>query len=329
MKKTALLIFIFSIALFLSPDKQPAYSWGFFAHQKINRMAVFTLPEGMIGFYKQHIEYISQHAVDPDRRRYANADEAPRHYIDIDHYGKYAFDSVPHWWKKAVAKYSEDTLIAYGIVPWHIEKMVSRLTEAFKAENLDLILHYSADLGHYIADSHVPLHTTENYNGQMTNQKGIHGFWESRIPELNSESYDYWVGKAKYIDKPIEKAWSAVKASHAAVDSVLTFEAQLNAKFSPDKKYSFENRGSTLMKVYSKEYTEEYDKMLNGMVEHRMRAAIITVGSMWYTAWVNAGKPDLSRFDNKEVSDSLKQANKIAEDLWKNGKAAEVKGHDE
>ncbi|MGZ6523347.1 MAG: zinc dependent phospholipase C family protein, partial [Bacteroidia bacterium] len=96
-----------------------------------------------------------------------------------------------------------------------------------------------------------------------------------------------------------------------------------------DKKYSFENRGSTLMKVYSKEYTEEYDKMLNGMVEHRMRAAIITVGSMWYTAWVNAGKPDLSRFDNKEVSDSLKQANKIAEDLWKNGKAAEVKGHDE
>lgn len=236
MKKTILLIFVFAILLLLIPFKEPAYSWGFFGHKKINRMAVFTLPEGMIGFYKQHIEYISEHAVDPDRRRYANADEAPRHYIDIDHYGKYAFDSVPHWWKKAVAKYSEDTLQAYGIVPWHIEKMVYRLTEAFKDENLDLILHYSADLGHYIADSHVPLHTTENYNGQMTNQKGIHGFWESRIPEMKSEGYDYWVGKAKYIDKPIEKAWATIKASHAAVDSVLTFEAQLNAKYSPDKK---------------------------------------------------------------------------------------------
>ncbi len=328
MKKTILLIFILILVL-LIPNQQPAYSWGFFAHKKINRMAVFTLPEGMIGFYKENIEYISEHAVDPDKRRYANEDEAPRHYIDIDHYGKSPFDSVPHWWKKAVAKYSEDTLKAYGIVPWHIEKMVYRLTEAFKEENMDLILHYSADLGHYIADAHVPLHTTENYNGQLTNQKGIHGFWESRIPEMKSEDYDYWVGSAKYIDKPIEKAWSVVEASHAAVDSVLIFEAQLNAKYSPDKKYSFENRGATLMKVYSKEYTEDYDRLLNGMVEHRMREAIITVGSLWYTAWVNAGKPDLSRFNNKDVSDSLKKANKASEDLWKNGKTTEVKGHDD
>ena len=317
------------IAFLVLSNLQPAYSWGFFAHKKINRMAVFTLPAGMIGFYKQHIEYISEHAVDPDRRRYASEDEAPRHYIDIDHYGKYPFDSVPQWWKKAVAKYSEDTLKAYGIVPWHIEKMVYRLTEAFKEENMDLILHYSADLGHYIADAHVPLHTTENYNGQLTNQKGIHGFWESRIPEMKSEGYDYWIGRAKYIGKPLEKAWDVVKASHAAVDSVLKFEANLNAEYSPDKKYSFENRGASLMKVYSKEYTEAYDKLLDGMVERRMREAIITIGSLWYTAWVNAGKPDLQRFGEKDVSDSLKQANKISDELWKTGKTKEVKGHDD
>ena len=197
MKKIVLIIILISVALFLIPQKEPAYSWGFFGHQKINRMAVFTLPSEMIGFYKKHIEYITEHAVDPDKRRYANADEAPRHYIDIDHYGPYAFDSVPKYWKSAVKKYSEDTLIAYGIVPWHIEKMMYRLTEAFKEGNMDLILHYSADLGHYVADSHVPLHTTENYNGQMTNQKGIHGFWESRIPELKSDGYDYFeIGRA-------------------------------------------------------------------------------------------------------------------------------------
>ncbi|MFL5763955.1 MAG: zinc dependent phospholipase C family protein [Bacteroidia bacterium] len=328
MKKLVAIFLIVVLGFFLAPDQQ-SYSWGFFAHQKINRMAVFTLPEGMIGFYKKHIEYISTHAVDPDKRRYAVEDEAPRHYIDIDHYGPHAFDSVPHWWKKAVAKYSEDTLKAYGIVPWHIEKMVYRLTEAFKEENLDLILHYSADLGHYVADAHVPLHTTENYNGQMTNQKGIHGFWESRIPELKSEEYDYWVGRAKYIDKPIEKAWAVVKASHLAVDSVLKFEAELNAKYSQDKKYSFESRGSTLVKVYSKEYTEDYDKMLDGMVERRMREAILTVGSMWYTAWVNAGKPDLSRFEDKEVSDSLRQADRASEELWKTGKPKDSKGHDD
>ena len=327
MKKFCLALILFSIFLFVV-NNQEAYSWGFFAHKKINRMAVFTLPDGMIGFYKHHIEYISEHAVDPDKRRYANPDEAPRHYIDMDRYGNYAYDSVPHKWKDAVNKYSEDTLKAYGIVPWYIEKMMSRLTEAFRTENMDLILHYSADLGHYIADSHVPLHTTSNYNGQFTNQKGIHGFWESRIPELKSGGYDYWVGKAKYIDKPIEKAWSTVKASNAALDSVLKFEEQLNAKYSPDKKYSFENRGKTLIKVYSVEYTTDYNNMLNGMVERRMRAAILTVGSMWYTAWVNAGKPNLDKFDNKEISDSLKQFNKAEEQL-KNDTNKEVKGHND
>jgi hypothetical protein len=329
MLKKLIVVFIIAIALFFVPGKEPAYSWGFFAHKKINRMAVFTLPQEMMGFYKKHIEYISEHAVDPDRRRNVSADEAARHYIDIDHYGAHPFDSVPKFWKAAVKKYTEDTLKAYGIVPWHIEKMVYRLKEAFKNENIDLILHYSADLGHYIADSHVPLHTTENYNGQLTNQKGIHGFWESRIPELKSEEYDYWTGRAKYIDKPIEKAWSTVKASHAAVDSVLKFEAELNAKYSPDKKYSFENRGNMLVKVYSVEYTEDYDKMLNGMVERRMRESIITVGSLWYTAWVNAGKPNLDRFGDKDVSDSLKQVQQKEEELWKTGKVAGAKGHDD
>ncbi len=326
MKKTLLLFLLFSLLLFIIPHNEPAMSWGFFAHKKINRMAVFTLPEGMIGFYKKHIDYISEHAVDPDKRRYSNPDEAPRHYIDMDHYGKYAYDSVPHQWNKAVMKYTEDTLKAYGIVPWHIEKMVYRLTQAFKSENMDLILHYSADLGHYIGDSHVPLHTTSNYNGQATNQKGIHGFWESRIPELKSEDYDYWVGKARYIDKPLEKAWMAVKISNAALDSVLTFEAELNKKYSPDKKYSFENRGATVMKVYSAEYTTDYNALLNGMVERRMRSAIITVGSLWYTAWVNAGKPNLDKFDNKDISDSLKLADK-AEELLKSDSDKDIKGH--
>ncbi|HEX8514768.1 MAG TPA: zinc dependent phospholipase C family protein [Bacteroidia bacterium] len=329
MKKFLIALPLIALSLLLIPPSEPAYTWGFFAHKKINRMAVFTLPSEMMGFYKVHLEFISEHAVDPDKRRYANPDEAPRHYIDIDHYGEHAFDSVPKFWKAAVKKYTEDTLKAYGIVPWHIEKMVYRLTEAFKNENLDLILHYSADLGHYVADSHVPLHTTENYNGQKTNQKGIHGFWESRIPELKSDEYDYFVGKAKYVEKPINLAWETVKASNAAVDSVLKFEAELNSKYDPDKKYSFENRGAMLMKVYSKEYTLDYDKMIEGMVERRMRTAIVTTGSLWYTAWVNAGKPDLGRFEDKQISDSLKKVHAAEEELWKNGKVREVKGHDD
>ena len=65
-----------------------ALSWGFYGHKKINRLAVFTLPEQILPFYKSHIEFITEHAVDPDKRRYAVEGEAAHHYIDIDHYTK-------------------------------------------------------------------------------------------------------------------------------------------------------------------------------------------------------------------------------------------------
>jgi S1/P1 Nuclease len=321
-----LTVTIFSL-IFL--PKEEAKSWGFYGHKRINRMAVFTLPPEMIGFYKKHIEYITEHAVDPDKRRYSVAEEAPRHYIDIDHYGPNCFDSVPRFWKKAVAKYSEDTLNAYGIVPWWIDVMTYRLSEAFKEGNIDKILRYSAELGHYVGDSHVPLHTTENYNGQMTNQVGIHGFWESRVPELYGEDYDYFVGRCYYVESPINTAWEVVRESHLAVDSVLDFESKLNASTSPDRKYAFENRGNLTIKTYSEEYTRNYSNMLNGMVERRMRQSIILVGSLWYTAWVNAGQPDLTKLENKEVSDSAKKAQQAEEYLWDNGKVKGGKGHDD
>ncbi|MBI3502400.1 MAG: S1/P1 Nuclease [Bacteroidetes bacterium] len=305
----------------------PAFTWGFFAHKKINQLAVFTLPPEMISFYKTHIDYLTVHAVDPDRRRYSNPDEAPRHYLDADHYGKHPFDSLPHHWKDAVKKFSEDTLNAYGIVPWYIETMMYRLTQAFKDGNVDRILYLSANIGHYIEDAHVPLHTTENYNGQLTNQVGIHGFWESRIPELFADNWDLFTGRAEYVDKINERIWKIVKASYAEKDSVLEFEAALTQKFSPDKKYSYEKKGNGTVKVYSEDFSRAYNDMLDGMVERRMRASIFDVGSFWYTAWMNAGSPDLNKLASKEVSDSLKQAEKENEELWKTGKP--VKGHDE
>lgn len=320
-------IVVCSVGIILLIPKQPAHSWGFYGHKRINRMAVFTLPPEMLSFYKKHIEFITNHAVDPDKRRYGVEGEAPRHYIDIDHYGAHAFDSVPKFWKQAVNKYSEDTLMAYGIVPWQIEKHYYKLMNAFKEENLDLILHYSADLGHYVADAHVPLHTTENYNGQLTGQKGIHGFWESRIPELKAEDYDYFVGRAGYIDSPVKTAWKVVYDSHLAVDSVLKFEAALNKEFPTDQKYAYENRGSVMTKVYSTDYTNRYDRMIKGQVERRMRASIITVGSIWYTAWVNAGKPNLDKLGEKDISDSLKMSLQKEEALYLQQKQKDVKGH--
>jgi len=289
--------------LLLLVGQNMVFPWGFFGHRRINRLAVFTLPEEMIGLYKRNLSFIEEHAIDPDKRRYIGKDEAPRHYIDIDHYAKEdPFKTMPRKWKDAVAKYSEDTLKAYGIVPWHIETMMFRLTKAFQESNLDMILKYSTELGHYVGDAHVPLHTTKNYNGKMTDQVGIHGFWETRLPELFSDEYDFLVGRAEYIEDPLDFAWDAVEASNNAVDSVLRMERELNASFPSDMKYAMENRGQALMQVYSREYSREYHNRLNGQVERRMRASIHAIGSLWYTAWVNAGQPDLRPLYDKQLS---------------------------
>ena len=304
----------------------PVYPWGFWAHQRINRMAVFSLPEEMFGFFKFHIDYITTHAVDPDKRRYAVEGEAACHFIDLDRYGDNPFDSIPERWKDAVEKLTEDTLMAHGIIPWHIEKMMYRLTKAFKEVNFERILKYSADLGHYIGDAHVPLHCTQNYNGQLTGQHGIHGFWESRLPELYGEDYDYLVGKCFYINNPLKEAWRIVKDSYLAHDSVLAFERELNLTFPPDRKYSYEQKGNVTMKVYSREYAEAYDKMLNGMVERRMRESVIMTASFWYTAWVNAGQPNLDQIKNMELDPATREKMKQEEVEW-GKKKLNVKGH--
>lgn len=270
-----------------------ARAWGFYAHQLINRQAVFTLPPEMIGFYKRHIAYLTEQAVAPDKRRYAVPEEGARHFIDLDVYGDSAAYKLPRRWEEAVQQLSPDTLQRHGIVPWHIGLMQYQLTEAFRQHDVTRILRLSAELGHYVADACVPLHTTHNYNGQFTGQRGIHGLWESRLPELWSQSYDFFLGPAEYLKAPHRTPWEIVARSNAALDTVFSAERQLTHQFSEDKKYSLEERGAATMKVYSREFSQAYHRALQGQVERQMRLAIHLVGSYWYTAWVNAGQPDL------------------------------------
>lgn len=310
MRKIISIFFLFAVVpLLLSFTKNPSHScedhfaWGFYGHKRINELAIYTLPEQMFGFYKANMDFLIEHSVDPDKRRYGVKGEAECHYIDMDRYcfgqpGCDPFENVPKHWNDAVAKFTEDSLRAHGIVPWHVNLMVYKLTKAFEEENLTRILHLSAELGHYIGDAHVPLHTTSNYNGQKTNQRGIHGFWESRLPELYDNNYDFFLGKSEYVKSPLDHIWGKIRQSYAAVDSVLLMEQKLNSTFPSDRKYSYEVRGQMQVKVYSEEYSNTYHKMLEGQVERRMRSAVITIGSYWYTAWVNAGQPDLSKFTN-------------------------------
>ena len=380
-----LLLPVFAVST--HPAGEP--SWGFFGHRRINRLAVFTLPPEMIGFYKQNIEYVTEHAVDPDKRRYATRHEAVRHYIDIDHWDRYPFLEVPRDWTDALVKHTRlsavtaqgdtldlfgvgvhrrdgdlirfdagwlaggeqamdyatyrsffqktflpryydevwtcsceslDSLLGrpipgcltglavdgfsgFGILPYHLLSMQRRLTQAFEEGDPEKIIRLSTEMGHYISDAHVPLHTSENYNGQMTGQDGIHAFWESRLPELFAdEQYDYFVGPAAYIDQPAVYFWDVVLASHMLLDEVLAGEKALSRAYPSDQQFCYEERLGQTIRTQCAAYAKAFHDQQAGQVEARMRAAILATGSVWYTAWVDAGSPDLRKLGEKAVA---------------------------
>ena len=275
---------------------QHVSAWGFLGHKTINRQAVFALPQPLFGFYKSHIDFITEHAVDPDQRRYTDTAEACRHYIDLERYEKaLPIDTLPKFWKKAVEMYSADTLFAYGIVPYHVQTMLYRLTEAFKNKDVNRILQLSADIGHYVADAHVPLHTSINYDGQLTNQKGIQALCETRIPEISIDKYQLVVPVAHYLPEPNDSLWNCLEVSHSHLPAVLQNEQKLTQEWGEEQKYELttDAKGKTKKQVKTT-FALAYEASLNHMVEDRMRTAITAVSSYWYTAWMLAGQPDLT-----------------------------------
>ncbi len=290
MKKYAVLFLIIVI-----PSRN-SNGWGFAAHKQINRLAVFLLPEEMFGFYKTNIDFLTEHAVDADKRRHGVEGEAPKHYIDLDLWGEPPFDSLPRRWKDAVARYGEDSLMNNGIVPWQVEKMYYHLVTAFENRNAQQVLRLSADLGHYIADAHVPLHTTSNYNGQFTGQQGIHALLETRIPELYANEYNPLNRKAEPILRPLLDIWEVVLNSHSLVDCVLVNDLNTRNSVPEHLHFSYEAREGRSVKVHSETYVADYHQRLNGIVEKRMRESIYMVASYWMGAWVAAGQPDLANW---------------------------------
>jgi len=347
-------------------------TWGFFGHRKINRMAVFTLPESVLPLYKRNIEYLTEHAVDPDKRRYATKNEFARHYIDIDHWDTLPLNNVPRLYRDAILKYgslnavagkdtteisiSEEDLsnlyqniiypsrfdpkvpinirtlenltdldlsefeevyynndiVNYGISPYFLEHFYKQLIYAFEKKDVDWILKISADIGHYISDAHVPLHTTLNYNGQLTGQLGIHAFWESRLPELYAdEFYDFIVGKAEYIDDIRSYIWNIITSSHELLADVLEKEKLVKSQFAEDEQFCFDERLGQTIWIQCPEYCQAYHDALGNMVESRMQASIHAVGSFWYSAWVEAGQPDFEFMVNTVIEPDDNERKKL------------------
>ncbi len=299
-RPTLITLSALGVALFL-------LSWGVIGHERINRAAVMALPKPLLTFFYNHIDFITQESTVPDLRRNVLNDkmEPPRHYFDMENFGDVA--TFPKTMDEAKLKYDEKFLTKNGILPWHIQDLMVKLTKAFKEKRKNEILFIAGDLGHYIADGHMPLHTSDNHDGQNTNQKGIHSLWESRLPELFAKDYKFNVPQGVYLENVEKATWDMIFDTHSLVEPLLAIDKKLRTA-TPENKIFVTDASGVIVKnkyggtMYSDEYAKQLHADMNGMVQQQMRKAITVTASFWYTAWVNAGKPDLSGLDAAELT---------------------------
>jgi len=334
MKKTNFVIA--AVSCLVLGSSSALLAWGVWAHNHINKGAVLALPGEMGMFFYNHSDFITEESTVPDIRKHTLNDKAEgsRHFIDLERYKYAGRASMPRTMNDAIAKYGKDTLEKYGLLPWYIQDMMGKLTEAFKNKRKTEILFLAADLGHYIADAHMPLHTSINHNGQMTGQQGIHAFWESQLPEMFGKNYNLYTGKAHYI-KDIEKAtWDIIDTSHSLVYFLLHEESKMRKDNPEEKQYERMADGSFATNKYGErihtyEYAHVYHELLNGMVERQMRYALKYTADFWYTAWVNAGRPDLSNLDPDYITERNKIFYERDMGAWKKGKVRGCKSDKE
>ncbi|MBC7449804.1 MAG: S1/P1 Nuclease [Hymenobacteraceae bacterium] len=306
--RPARLAAFFATLLLLFSTPTLLFGWGFWGHQRINRAAILALPDAMRVFFYNHADFITEESVMPDVRKHALGDrnEGPRHYVDVEEFGR-PLDQFPRTPDEALTAFGPAELDKHGRLPWVILELHDKLTKAFREGKKSDILLLSADLGHYLADAHMPLHTSSNHDGQLTGQKGIHALWEARLPEIFGAKYDLEVAAPTVIADPTAEVWRIIASSHAAVDTILAVDKKLRTELGEKGLVEVDEAGAPKKNrfgqpVHSAVYAERLHTALHGMIVRRMRASISATAAFWYTAWVQAGQPDLKALDAAAVT---------------------------
>lgn len=269
-------------------------SWGYLVHRTVAQLAIYQLPKGMRNFFWMNKDSIVSQSIRPDVRRNTVKTEWPRHFIDVEAYGDSALWKIPTHLPEAIQQYSLDTLRKYGIVPYVVQEVMGQLTEAFRKGDKDSILFYAIDLCHYIGDANVPLHTSVNYDGQMTGQRGLHALWESTVPDQLMDTYKLRDGhKAKYVADPAASIWESVRRANGLVQQMIDEEKEAEKGLPDSVIHRMEHRYGKDMKVFTPAFGKIYGVRLGTMVNDQLLHSADQIADFWYTAWVNGGKPDL------------------------------------
>jgi hypothetical protein len=276
---TAALVMLLLLAL----PRVGLEAWGFNGHRFITDHAIDHLPPELRPFFVKYRTAVVEHSIDPDTYRTMGwAEEAPRHFLDMDSWGPFPFADLPHDYKAAVARRGEDFVVKNGTLPWRVEEIYGRLRDAFSQaskqeyarENIKL---FSSVLSHYVADSFQPFHASANYDGQLTGQHGIHARFETEL-------FDRYVDRLRISPAPLQ----TIPSAREFVFSTLTDSFRDVAPTLAADKQAIGGRT-----VYDAGYFDAMFAKTGPILEKRINGAINGVASLITQAWIDGGKPAL------------------------------------
>lgn len=262
------------------PWPAPADGWGLEAHVLINRAACTTVPGPLRRFFMRHQAFIGEHGKDPDTVFTVKEGEAERmrHWFDLDELDRFPFRNIPRNYEKALAKYGRERLKEAGLLPWRIAELYARLVQAMRELDWKRVPLFAAHLGHYVADGHQPLHTTTNYDGQLTGNQGIHKRFEHEMIRRHLGQYQ-------------DLAAFTQRAQRTADLVGFTFDFLIDSYVWVDNLL----RADTLARLGVHGYHDAYYAALHvfagKLAKLSMAQAATDLGSLWYSAWIEAGQP--------------------------------------
>jgi hypothetical protein len=274
-----------AVSILVIGAPMPAVAWGTAAHRFIMARAIDILPAELKPFFDHYRAELVVRVVDPDVWRIAGWEEDHNHFVDfgMPELGPYPFTALPREYGVALEKFGMTTLKKVGMLPWREAEEFGNLRRAFEAfaKNLsyaptDTVL-FAAAASHYIQDAHQPLHATNNYDGQLTQQNGVHARFEAALFERFASKLTVTPGRVSAIRVPRDAAFDVLLASHQLVDRLL--QADKDAIAGKDS--------------YDDEYFERFFASVRPILEKRLADSVTATASLIVGAWEQAGKPAL------------------------------------